>query len=102
MSSFTFWNLIAFRCTDYPHAFSMPKDWFNYFRSIDVIHNLTTSTTITSGERDSKIARLMKKIGILATPGFSFGGFLSSPYAKNPKLPDLQVTFFPTVSETLL
>lgn len=82
----------------YPHAFAMPKDWFNYFKTIDLIHNLTVSTTISSAERDTKIARLMKKLGILATPGFSFGGFLSSPYATLPTLPDLQITVFPTVS----
>lgn len=60
---------------DIPTIFSFAKEWISY---------VDTSQT-------------NRPTSLFATPGFSAGGFLVSPYSDND-LPDIQLTFFPDVS----
>jgi choline dehydrogenase-like flavoprotein len=41
---------------------------------------------------------MINQLGIMGTSGFSVGGFMTSPFAADPSIPDIQFTLFPSVS----
>jgi hypothetical protein len=74
-----------------PSAFELPEMWIKYSSTISKIRKNQNELTAT---------QRMKGFGLIGTPGFSVGGFLLSPYAEDADTSDVQITLFPTVSDS--
>uniref|UniRef100_A0A7S3H9F6 Glucose-methanol-choline oxidoreductase N-terminal domain-containing protein n=1 Tax=Spumella elongata TaxID=89044 RepID=A0A7S3H9F6_9STRA len=58
-----------------------------------------TSVSGASTSTSSTPSANTESFGLLGDNGISAGAFLASPYAADPKVPDIQITLFPAVTE---
>jgi len=76
--------------------YTVASDLDDYFLSVESLQNLLRDpvTNVTFDKRKE----WANNLGTFATPGFSAGGFLTSPLAVNG-VPDIQLTVFPRLIE---
>jgi hypothetical protein len=75
-----------------PSAYETAPDLVKYLSIISRLQQLDE-------KEDSQMKeKIIKQLGIMGTGGFSVGGFMTSPFAVDPSIPDIQFTLFPSVS----
>jgi len=74
--------------------FELGKQWVDYE---ETVHELQEGAGEATNE--SSLKQQARRVGVLGTPGFSAGAFLTSPWATNASVPDIQLTVFPRVVE---
>lgn len=79
--------ILIFVFPEIPSAFDLVKTWRQY--------HLATQSGRAGGSGGGEVP--LAAFGVLGTPGFSSGAFLRSPLCRTAD-PDIQVTFFPSVS----
>lgn len=55
-----------------------------------------------NNRKESETRNLIRQLGLMGTPGYSVGGFLNSPFARDQNTPDLQFTLYSNVIFPLL
>lgn len=77
----------------YPTSYTLAEQWMNYFSAVETLKSFEEMGLRLEIEQEDA---LFEKIGVLGSPGFAVGAFLTTPYT-NDSAPDIQITVYPTV-----
>jgi hypothetical protein len=65
----------------------------NYLSALSAVQSHPDLSPLSPSRQENKL----NDFGVFGTSGFSVGGFMTSPYALEPSVPDVQITLFPSV-----
>jgi choline dehydrogenase-like flavoprotein len=96
---------------DASSVYTVASEMGDYFESVETLKNKETTvkklnnklrkndTSTESAASHQVMKDIFGNLGTFGTAGFSAGAFLTSPWATDKKVPDIQLTVFPRVVE---